>query len=80
MIWKNKNHGLRMLIHSIAGMMMVQFTFFKAIETSNAGTATVLQYLNPAMMLVFFAVVRKKKPNFIEIVQPCLSLVQFEQI
>lgn len=74
-IWKNKSHGLRMLIHSIAGMMMVQFTFFKAIEASNAGTATVLQYLNPAMMLVFFAVVRKKKPNFIEILIVIMALI-----
>ncbi len=74
-IWKVRNHGIRMLIHSIAGMMMVQFAFFRAIELSNAGTATVLQYLNPAMMLVFFAVVRKKKPTNIEILIVVMALV-----
>ncbi len=73
-IWKNKKHGGRLLIHSIAGMMMVQFTFFKAIETSNAGTATVLQYLNPAMLLVFFTVVKKKKPSKKEILVVAMAL------
>lgn len=74
-IWKNKNHGLRMLLHSIAGMMMVQFTFFKAIEASNAGTATVLQYLNPTLMLIFFAVFKKKKPSRVQALVVLMALI-----
>lgn len=73
-IWKDKKQGRTLLLHSIAGMMMVQFTFFKAIETSNAGTATVLQYLNPAMLLVFFTVVKKKKPSKKEILVVAMAL------
>ena len=34
-------------------LMLCQFTYLQAINTSNAGTATVLQYLSPVYIMVF---------------------------
>lgn len=44
-----------------------QFTFFSAVQEMDAGTATIFQYLNPAMLILFFAVVYKIMPGKKEI-------------
>ena len=44
---KEKADLLRLLIFAFCGISLCQFTYFMAIEASNAGTATVLQYLSP---------------------------------
>lgn len=54
-IWKDKKDALHMIIYSVAGMMAVQYSFFIAVEASNGGTATVLQYTNPVMIILYLA-------------------------
>ncbi len=58
-VWKDTKNRERLLLYSVFGMMAVQLSFFVAVRYSNAGTATVLQYLNPMMMMVYFAVSRR---------------------
>lgn len=41
-----------LLIYSIIGLMMTQYTYFYAIYLSNAGIATVIQYTAPAIILI----------------------------
>ena len=43
-IWKNKRHVLRMLVYGVIGIAGCQMTYYLAVEDSNAGIATVLQY------------------------------------
>lgn len=74
-VWHDKSDAKLLVLYSVTGMMMVQFSFFKAVETSNAGTATVLQYLNPAMMLLFFAVTRGIRPALNESIAVCMALI-----
>ena len=52
-IWKDKKDVPSLILFSIFGMLAVQYTFFAAIKYSNAATATVLQYLAPAMISCF---------------------------
>lgn len=66
-IWKEKKDASRLLIFGILGMMGMQFTFFAAVQEINAGTATIFQYLNPAILIIFFAVVKKIIPSVKEI-------------
>ena len=47
-------------------LMLCQFTYLQAINTSNAGTATVLQYLSPVYIMVFICLTSKRLPNKIE--------------
>lgn len=74
-VWKNKKDGIHLVIYGVAGMMTVQYSFFAAVEASNGGTATVLQYLSPVMMIVFFAVVKRVLPAGNDIAAVITALV-----
>ena len=47
-------------------LMLCQFTYLQAINTSNAGTATVLQYLSPIYIMIFVCLTSKRLPNKVE--------------
>ena len=53
-------------------LMLCQFTYLQAINTSNAGTATVLQYLSPIYIMIFVCLTLKRLPNNIEAL--CIAL------
>lgn len=67
-IWSNKKDSLLLLLFSITGMLMVQYTYFAAIKYSNAATATVLQYAGPVFIAVYLAFKNKKIPRFIDFI------------
>ena len=73
-IWKDKKDAVHMVIYSVAGMMAVQYSFFVAVETSNGGTATVLQYTNPVMIILYLALFQKVRPKSKEVVAVLLAL------
>ena len=62
-IWKQKRDIVALITFSILGMVAIQYTYFAAIQYSNAGTATVLQYAGPVMIAIFLAIKNKKWPN-----------------
>lgn len=61
-IWKNKQDVLQLVLFGIFGMLGVQYTFFMAIEQGNAATATVLQYLAPVLIALYFCFRTKSLP------------------
>lgn len=73
-VWKDKNDGIRLVLFGILGMMGMQFTFFSAVQEMNAGTATIFQYLNPAILILFFAVVHKIMPSVKEMLAVCAAV------
>lgn len=73
-IWKDKKDALHMVIYSVAGMMAVQYSFFVAVEASNGGTATVLQYTNPVMIILYLALFQKVRPKSKEVAAVLLAL------
>ena len=50
-IWKKGRDAAEVMIYGIAGLMLCQYTYFVTIELSNAGTATVIQYLSPVLII-----------------------------
>ncbi len=64
-ILSNKLDRIALLIFGIAGLMTCQYTYFAAIARSNAATGTVLQYLGPALILVYMCIryLRLPKPR-----------------
>ncbi|MHC0039120.1 DMT family transporter [Pseudoneobacillus sp. C159] len=74
-IWKNKHDVVSLLLFSILGMLAVQYTYFAAIKHSNAATATVLQYVAPAMITFYLAAVAKRFPTPRELLIVGLALV-----
>lgn len=65
-VWKDPVDKKRLLIFSIGGMLTCQYTYFAAIQYSNAGTATVLQSLNPLIILAIVCMKGKRLPKKFE--------------
>lgn len=73
-VWQGKNNIIRMAAFTIFGLVLCQYSYFTAIQLSNAGIATVLQYLSPAMILVFTCFKNKKPPVLTEIIAIILAI------
>lgn len=65
-IWRTGRSALDLLVFSLLGMLAVQYTYFAAIKHSNAATGTVLQYLGPVFIALYFSVIRKRLPSRLE--------------
>lgn len=74
-IWKDKPIRNRLIIFGYTGMFTVQFFFFKAIEHSNAATATILQFIGPVLISVYYSVVRKEIPSLKELMSLILAMM-----
>lgn len=61
---------------AFCGISLCQFTYFMAIEASNAGTATVLQYLSPILILSAVCIKEKRRPVGLELGAIGLSLLE----
>ena len=72
-IWKNKRHVFRMLVYGVIGIAGCQMTYYLAVEDSNAGIATVLQYTAPVMIMVLLALKNWKLPGKNEILALILA-------
>jgi len=73
-ILNDKKDRIGILLFGIAGLMPCQFTYIAAISKSNAGTATVLQYLGPVLIMVFVCMRAKKRPSINELAAIILAL------
>ena len=65
----------RMLFFGIFGLMLCQLTYLFAIHSSNAGTATVLQYTSPILIVIYVSVKEKTVPTVMEFVAIFCALV-----
>lgn len=67
--WKN------LLKFVVLGMYLMQIPFFKAIYSSNAATATVLQYTMPVILLIMYLVKEKRLPRKKEVFAVTLAFI-----
>lgn len=74
-IWRSAISRRQLLIFSILGMMLMQYSYFVAIQVSNAATATILQYLAPAMIAVYSTIRTHRLPTRIETLAITLAIV-----
>lgn len=74
-VWKKRVNAVDLVIYGLAGLMFCQYAYFQTIEWSNAGTATVIQYLGPALIVVYVCLSTRRKPERKEIVSVILALV-----
>ena len=65
--WRRGKDALQLIIYAIFGMAMCQYAYFATIELSNAGTATVLQYAAPAMLLLVVCAMERRWPGKLEL-------------
>lgn len=73
-IWKTKRNRIDIIIYGLAGMMLCQYSYFQTIEWSNAGTATVIQYLGPALIVVWVCLQTMRLPEKKEVLGVILAV------
>ena len=73
-IWSDRKSAFTIICYGIFGMMLCQYSYFKAIEYSNAGTATVLQYVSPVLIMLVMCIWEKRFPGIIDILAVLLAL------
>ena len=73
-IWRSKRNRTDIIVYGLAGMMLCQYSYFQTIEWSNAGTATVIQYLGPALIVVWVCLRMKRLPEKKEVLGVILAV------
>lgn len=73
-VWKKKASALQLLAFGVLGMAMCQLTYFVTIGLSNAGTATVLEYLSPVLIMLYLSVRNRQFPGLNKLIVLALAL------
>ena len=73
-LFRDKKALLSLGIFAILGLLLNQFAYLMAIHETNAGTATVLQYLCPVLILAYTCVRKKIPPTPAELVSMVLAV------
>ncbi len=73
-IWQDRESRNRLLAFGVLGMMSVQYTYFVAIECSNAPTATIIQYLMPIIILAWFSITERKLPGLSQVIGAIMAI------
>ena len=73
-IFKKRRDWLEVVVFGIFGMSMCQYTYFTAISFSNAGTATVLEYVGPVIVMLYVSFRSGKAPEKVELFAVVLAV------
>lgn len=72
-ILKTPKDLVQIILFGLIGMLGTQYTYFSAIQYSNAAIATVLTYFGPTLVLIFICLKERRKPLKYEITAILLS-------
>ena len=61
-MWRNRNTVGSLVIFSVFGLASCQITYLLAIQHSNAGTATVIQYIAPVLVVLYLCIRSHRRP------------------
>jgi len=67
--------ALTLLAYGVFGLLLSQYTYLEAINATNAGTATVLQYIGPVLVMVLVCLTAKRLPRLHEAVSIVLVVI-----
>ena len=71
---KDKSSLISLLLFSLFGLFLNQLAYLSAIQETNAGTATVLQYVCPVGILAYTCIKDKVAPMLSEIISMFLAI------
>jgi drug/metabolite transporter (DMT)-like permease len=74
-LWKHPGDRFRIILFAVLGLIGVQYSYFASIHFGNAAMATFLQYLGPAVIMVYLALRRRRIPNIWESIALCMALL-----
>lgn len=73
-IFASPRDTFQLLKFAIPGVMLAQYTYLVAISHTNAGTATVLQYTMPVIILAYVCLTSRRRPARNELAAMALAL------
>lgn len=73
-VLKNRKALLGIFVFAMLGLVLNQTAYLQAIYHTNAGTATVLQYLCPILVLAYTCLKNREKPSGIELISIILAV------
>lgn len=73
--WKQPKFLMQVLLFSIFGLVLNQYAFLRAIHLTNAGTATVLQYMAPILILSIVCILNRQRPTSFEIIAIAMAIL-----
>lgn len=71
---RDRSSYIPLLLFAFLGLLMTQLTYLEAIDATNAGTATVLQYLCPIGVLAYSCIKDRVAPTVSEIISMVLAI------
>lgn len=74
-IWKDKKPVPRLLLFAVFGLMLNSLSYLTAISYSNSGTATILQYLGPLLVMIWACFTGRRLPAGKEVAAIVLALL-----
>lgn len=74
-IWHNKKDAVTVTAYGLAGMIPVQFCYYKAIQLGDASIATILQFVGPFFIIFYLALFRRQKPSRIEVISTIIAFL-----
>ena len=73
--WKQPKFLKQVLLFSIFGLVLNQYAFLRAIHLTNAGTATVLQYMAPILIVSIVCILNRQRPTSFEIIAIAMAIL-----
>ncbi|MGV3488990.1 MAG: DMT family transporter [Tuberibacillus sp.] len=74
-VWRKPGTATAIVLFAILGMVGVQYTYLASIAKGNAAVATLLQYLAPVMIAIYFIIKNRKLPRWAEWISIFLALL-----
>jgi drug/metabolite transporter (DMT)-like permease len=62
-IWRQKATGLRVISYGLLGLVPVQLCYFEAVKFGNAPIATIIQFLGPFIISIYFLLFKHVIPT-----------------
>ena len=74
-VWKSSAERLRLIIFGCLGMLGTQYCYFACIKVSNAAAATVLEYIMPVLIIMWYCMREKRLPRGKEVFCAVFAIV-----
>lgn len=73
-VFRNVTNTIQLLIFSTLGMLLVQYAYMASINYGNAAIATLLQYIAPVYIILWFIIRKKETFKLFDVIAILLTL------
>lgn len=75
-VFRNVTNTIQLLIFSTLGMLLVQYAYMASINYGNAAIATLLQYIAPVYIILWFIILKKETFKLFDVIAILLTLTE----